>query len=201
MNYTVGMLDGPTVGAWLLAGGQSRRMGSDKALLPVKGQPLLVHTLAKLHTLTPSVHVLAPAERYAHLHISSIPDLRSGPTSSLGPLAGIETALSLTAFPWNWIVACDLPFLDVEWMARLQTIALSSPNGTSCVCPLSAEKGLHPLCALWHVSALPAVQTALDRDKLRVKDVIAALPSVFLPLEDPKMLANWNEPSDLDATP
>lgn len=177
--------------AWILAGGQSRRMGQDKARLLFAGEPLLVRTANLLRPLAPELHVLAPPDRYLDLGFTSTPDLRP----HLGPLSGIEAALAATHSDWNWIVACDMPYLEASWLRLLfEEARHSNPD---CVVSNDPQRGINPLCALWHRRSLPAVQAALDAQRLRVRDLVAQLNTRILTPADPKILANWNEPNDI----
>lgn len=181
------------IGGWILAGGQSRRMGQDKARLIVHGETLLVRTHRILSEVSAGVSVIAPNGMYADLGLSNDPDRRV----NRGPLAGIETALLLSPFDWNLIVACDMPYLESSWLRKLVATALH--EGQYCVSSRHPEKGLSPLCALWHRDALPFVSRALDENRLRVRDLAFALGALELTPTDPKILANWNEPGDIPA--
>lgn len=205
MNYPVDPLFSvstrSSVSAFLLAGGESRRMGRDKALLPVGGQQLLLHLAQIAAPLVNSIAVIAPNGRYEALcqplGLTVFSDLRPGQ----GPLAGIESALSQSGSPWNLILACDMPFLDSVWLAALVAAALAQPAGVLCVASAlrsEAEIQPSPLCACWHKDALPAVSSALDHGCRRVRDLLAPLNTQYLFPVSPRLLANWNSPTDVD---
>jgi molybdopterin-guanine dinucleotide biosynthesis protein A len=59
------------------------------------------------------------------------------------------------------------------------------------------ERGMNPLCGVWNRRALPLVQAMLDEGQFRVRDAAARLGALELTPEDPKILANWNEPVDV----
>ncbi len=179
-------------GAWILAGGKSRRMGQDKARLPLGGEPLLVRNARLLAEVAgANVHVLAPPGEYADLGFSSTPDLR--PNS--GPLAGIEAALASGRYEWNLLAACDMPYLEADWLRFL--IAQAVTQNLDCVVSKHPERGMNPLCAVWNRRALPLVQSMLDAGERRVRDAASRLHALELIPLDPKILANWNEPEDL----
>ena len=102
MNYPPQSLAAFEVGAFVLAGGASSRMGRDKALLPIGAKFLLAHLVGLLDSFAPQVFVVAPSGRYEKLGFHVIEDQRL----NCGPLAGIETALSITSLEWNLILAC-----------------------------------------------------------------------------------------------
>ena len=122
----------------VLAGGQSRRMGRDKALLPLGGQTLIERVLAAAHPLGYPRVIIGDPTAYAHFGLPVHPDRRP----SLGPLGGLYTALSTTATP-VLLLACDLPFLTPDFLRHL--VNRRGPH--QAVVPHTAT-GLQPLCAL-----------------------------------------------------
>lgn len=100
-----------TVVGAVLAGGKSRRWGSDKALLPLAGKALILHPFAVLQErLSDVIAVSVPGRSYGDLGIPVIHDRFEG----LGPLAGIHAALEWARPRSVFVVACDLPFVSVE---------------------------------------------------------------------------------------
>src|SRR5579862_3839386 len=103
---------------FVLAGGRSRRMGRDKALLPYRGAPLIAHvagTVEKVLDDSGHVAIVGAPDRYRDLGYRVLADLFPG----CGPLGGIVTALSLAESDWNLIVACDMPNLDPADLRKL----------------------------------------------------------------------------------
>src|SRR4030042_4718008 len=101
------------------AGGESRRMGSDKALLPFLGQPLILRPLNRLAMLAKEVLVTSNnPENYRFLGFAPIPDLVPG----VGALGGLYTGLSAARFPYVAVVACDMPFASLELFAYELTL-------------------------------------------------------------------------------
>jgi molybdopterin-guanine dinucleotide biosynthesis protein A len=186
---------GAQVTAWLLAGGASRRMGRDKALLLHQGDPLLLNRRKLLQQTCREVHVLAPVERYAAWGIKGTADLRPG----CGPLGAIETALLLSRTDWNLIFACDLPHVTLDWLRQLLSAPRENFDCIASTCISNSAGGgeeVQPLCALWQKSALPFVASSLNAGNFRVRDVLADLRLQLLSCPHPGMLANWNEPAD-----
>src|ERR1700693_5380089 len=107
------MNDGASIAGFILAGGESSRMGVDKGLLEVAGVPMIVRAarLAESVVGAPAVVVGTP-EKYRGLGLRAIADDWPG----CGPLGGIATALRASEADWNLIVACDLPYLTREWL-------------------------------------------------------------------------------------
>jgi molybdenum cofactor guanylyltransferase len=104
--------------AAVLAGGQSRRMGTDKALLPLVegGAPMLGIVLERLSAVADDVVVVANDQaRYAALGARVVPDLRR----DVGALGGIQAAITASAHEHCLVVACDMPFLSLPLLRRM----------------------------------------------------------------------------------
>ncbi|MGV3526993.1 MAG: molybdenum cofactor guanylyltransferase [Candidatus Sericytochromatia bacterium] len=162
--------------AYILAGGASRRFGSDKARAPVAGQPLLLHMAALLRPWVSELHVIGrEADQYADLGLPTLGDLRPG----LGPLGGLHTALEHSAAQnsgngWVLLASCD------TWGvtdAQLQHLLSASRHKVHAV----AWRDSHwqPLWALYHVSLAPEVAARLARGERalwRLLDAVAVTP-------------------------
>jgi molybdopterin-guanine dinucleotide biosynthesis protein A len=172
---------------FVLAGGQSRRMGRDKALLPWSGVSLLEHAARAVAEAAGSATVIGPPERYGHLGFPVLDDLRPG----LGPLAGLESALFHTDADWNLVVACDLPDLSAAALRRLAARAAGSAAGAVVA---GSREAMQPLCAFYHRRLLPLVSSQLDGNRLKMKDMIELARTEFAP--ECAVGANLNTPAD-----
>lgn len=160
------------VAGFVLAGGRSSRMGSDKALLELGGLPLVVRAVRELQALAQPVTVIGPAEIFRGLHLSILADDYPG----AGPLGGIATALAHTGKPWNLVLAADMPYLTAKWLGHLTQLALAS--SADVVLPESDYTGQampEPLCALYHQRGLRPIRAALQRGARKVMDGLASL--------------------------
>lgn len=155
------------VAGFVLAGGQSRRMGRDKALLPDAAGTLVERVASEVGKVCDSVALLGDPARYGHLNLPVIADLIPG----RGPMSGLHAALKSAGTDWILIVACDMPNVQAAFLQKL--IAHANP-GVLCVAADSAD-GLEPLCALYHRNTLPEVETALYGGRLRMRDLVAKL--------------------------
>jgi molybdopterin-guanine dinucleotide biosynthesis protein A len=201
--------------AFVLAGGQSTRMGRDKALIEFRGRPLIEHALTKLRALgfAPNISGNRPdLARYAPI----IPDNYSGS----GPLGGIEAALRASNEDLNLFLPVDLPLLPIaflRWMATRsrQTVAIATMP--------RLQGRSQPLCALYHRAFLPHVQSALaigdgkvmravkrasaatgsTIDAFDIETVVSSLSSATAWAEAPpvhRWFQNLNTPGDLEKT-
>jgi molybdopterin-guanine dinucleotide biosynthesis protein A len=159
------------------AGGESRRMGADKALLPFLGQPLILRPLNRLAGLADEVLVTSnQPESYRFLGLAPIPDLLPG----FGALSGLYTALSVASHPYVAVVACDMPFASLELFAF--ELVLLRETGADAVIPHS-EAGTEPFHAVYRrETCLPHVRAALENGKRRVD---AWFPQVLIRYLEP----------------
>lgn len=179
------------VAGFVLVGGRSSRMGRDKARLPVESRLLVEAVAEKVSNVAESVALIGEADRYSDLRFTRFNDLRPG----LGPLAGIETALSLACSELNLIVACDMPDLDPHWLGQL--VSHAAERSSRCVISRDRAGVIHPLCGVWHASCLAPVRAALDHRRLRVSGLVEALQADVLSINRP--LLNLNTPAEWSA--
>lgn len=173
----------------ILAGGQSRRMGSDKAALLMQGEPLLRRVARLLLAITPDVAIIGPPER-----ATLVPDARIIPDRwpDHGPLGGIATALAALAGEAALVVGCDMPFLNLALLRHMMTLA---PGYDAVVA--RADGKAHPLHAVYQRRCLPAIEAQLLAGDLRVQRFLAGLQVYFVEgseLErfDPQHLSLFN---------
>jgi molybdenum cofactor guanylyltransferase len=152
--------------AYVLAGGQSRRFGSDKARALYRGMPLLRHVTSLAHAAGYSrvVAVAGSAGAYEDLGIPTIADRRRG----LGPLAGLEAALtdasSRVDNRYVMLMSCDLMVCPPHWLELLHAAADTEPKAHAIVfCePLDARTRFQPMPGLYHVRIAPEISALLD---------------------------------------
>jgi molybdopterin-guanine dinucleotide biosynthesis protein A len=174
------------------AGGQSIRMGQDKALMPFLGRPLIERILGRVSSLADELLITTNLQDgYRYLEIPLVPDIIPG----RGILGGLYTALNAAHHPLVAVVACDLPFVSPEILtASLQTLEESDFDA---VIPHSG-KGLEPVHAIYRrETCLPAVEAAILANQWRMiawhKHVnIRYLTEDEWQQFDPRGLAFWN---------
>ena len=183
------MIDQHACAGAILSGGQSRRMGQPKALLPLGNETFLTRLTA----------VLAPfEERYLSANDLSlgrnfpgtvVPDQLPG----AGPLAGLQAVLSAMKKDFMLCVPCDMINVNDTLITRM--LAAFQPEDDALLC-LGAEDGrVCPLCAIYARRVLPTVEAQLRRDHRRVMELVALLRCTQLPVED-ALLLNVNRPED-----
>ncbi len=188
-----------TVGL-VLAGGQSRRFGDEKAAARLHGQPLLLWAASALRAHCPEIAVSAPpgsqAEALARSHGMAV--LADAPGDADGPLAGIRSGLIWAAQRGACALAtvpCDGPFLPADLCPKLQ-----AARGSALVATARTPDGLQPLCSVWDLAALPAVAAALAHGAHPpVHAVLRSLDAREVDFASAEAFANINTPDDLAA--
>jgi len=161
--------DLPPIGGYVLAGGKSRRMGSEKGLLELAGKPLVVHATIKLSRLCAEVSILSnnPAlEKYAPL----VGDLHEG----CGPLAGIEAALRSSKYDWNLILPVDVPFLPTFYLDNWLWSVLHEPIRDIKLSILAVDGTSHPALLIVHRKVAPYLTGSLERGELKLLPALRA---------------------------
>ena len=169
----------PHVAGVILAGGRSSRFGSNKALADLNGAPLISRVAHVLEGLfTERLLVTNSPGLYSFLGWASTADR----FADAGPLAGIHAALSTIKAPWAFVVGCDMPNLDHRLIRHLCSLA----DRHQAVIPRH-HQGQEPLHALYHRSALPQLEAALQRKHRRIGQLLQQLAVRWV--EEPEILA------------
>jgi len=185
----------------VLAGGQSSRMGQDKALIPVQGVPLLQHICEVAQACCSDVYVVTSRlAQYQSILPPGCQGLLEQPlgneTFPSGPLVGFAQGLAEVTTPWVLLLACDLPYLQVavlqEWVTQLP----SDPERAIAHLPRH-PKGWEPLCGFYHRRCLGSLETFITAGGRSFQNWLADQVVKPLPLTDQQMLFNCNTPADL----
>jgi molybdenum cofactor guanylyltransferase len=151
----------------VLAGGENRRMGADKAFLPIAGSPLIEHVLRPLARLFREIIVVTNSpERYAAYGVSVVRDA----FDKRGPLTGIYTGLLHSNDEYNFVVACDMPFLNARLIAYMITLA----EGYDAVVPTKGEF-MEPLHAVYYRGIVPVIEERIRQNDQRIRNMFATL--------------------------
>ncbi|MFD1887440.1 molybdenum cofactor guanylyltransferase [Paenibacillus wenxiniae] len=187
----------------LLAGGQSSRMGRDKAMLDIGGKPVIQRVADTLLQCTPDVCLAAANEDdYRFLHLPVAADEYPG----YGPLAGIYAGMKQIEADWYLVAACDMPFTSVDLMRNLLKMAIEAagdgvgiPLGQAII-PSYGER-MHPLYAVYHRTVLPSLREALEHKQLKVMEWVDEHNLVDVPLEGQLPRREGEFPESYDITP
>jgi molybdopterin-guanine dinucleotide biosynthesis protein A len=161
----------------ILAGGASRRMGEDKALLRLtpSGPVMLERVLGAARAISSDVVVVCPPDRnYARFGAILVADRFPG----AGPLGGIITALEASPADHTLILSCDHPFLSIpllRWMAELPSIQLVLP-----ALEIDSSRTCFPILARYRADALPILTSAFLDGERRLQRAIGGLSARVL---------------------
>lgn len=185
----------PDLFGLVLAGGRSRRFGSDKAAVEVDGRTLLARTVGLLRPLLTRIFVSVRADQTDDALRSAFP-LIVDDEMDLGPAGGLLAAHRQHDDVAWFVVACDMPGLNEETVRNLVQSRNSRRAATAFRSPVDGI--VEPLCAIYEPATLarfarraPTGQGLSPRDLLTDSDV------EFVDLADAGALANVNTPADL----
>jgi molybdenum cofactor guanylyltransferase len=154
--------------AYVLAGGRSSRMGTDKALLQLAGKPLIAHAVTKLRRITPHVHILSSNPALAD-YAPLVPDLHP----NTGPIGGIEAALTHSSSDWNLILPVDVPFLPATFIEAWVRSTLADEYGVR-IRLFTIDGVPQPTVLLIHREAAPYISEAIQCGDYKLFPVLEA---------------------------
>ena len=186
------------VAGLILAGGQSRRMGTDKSFVELNSKPLIQHVIERAR---PQVSILAgntnsDDPRYTALGLPLIQDIHTG---FQGPLAGLHAGLTwLQSQKAEWLAtfACDTPFVPEDCVGRL--VSAAAENDSHCA--VAAWKGrTPPTIGVWHLDLLDQVHSRLKDGDLKLMKFVDDLGASAGDFSDQPMdpFRNINSEEDL----
>ena len=174
------------------AGGQSSRMGEDKALKPFLGRPLIQRVVDRLTPIADELIVTtnSPTD-YEFLGLRLFSDLKP----DHGALGGLYTAVASASYPHVAVVACDMPFASPRLIEKMSRLMVQHEADVVIAKSNSYYEPLHTVYR--RETCLPAIESAIDDDKWKV---IAWFPRVKVHVVtgeeikrlDPDGLAFWN---------
>ncbi len=179
--------------AFILAGGASSRMGTDKSQLPLEGQTFTERIAETLRKLTDSVSVVG---READARLPSVADVYP----QWGALGGLHAALAACKREWAIVVACDLPFVSAELFLFLAEKRVDH----DAVVPVQEDGRPQPLAALYRVDPCRQRATELiEAGRRRPLDLLEAVKTHWISFAEIRNLdqaerffVNINTPSD-----
>lgn len=179
----------PEVGAVVLAGGKSSRMGEDKSLLQVQSQTLIERVVGQLRPILDHVVVGAnDPERFAFLNLKVIADQ----APDQGPLMGIVSCLSESPFDLNFVTGCDIPEMNQGLIEKMITAA----EGFDVVIPRSPDGRLEPLFAVYRKTILEPARALLSEGKRRVAELLSRVRVKYVEMPGGDWYRNLNTMED-----
>lgn len=177
----------------VLAGGQSSRMGEDKALLKYHTQTQLEHTYHLLNKYCEKTFV-SVSETLAKEESRLAYPLLVDQFDQGGPLMGIASALHTYPDKAWLVVACDLPFLDESTLDYLIEQRQMEKDASAFI---SDHDGLpEPLCAIWEPRIYTRIETAFQEQRFCPRKILIQANTELLPLPSAHALDNANTPEE-----
>lgn len=174
----------------ILAGGKNTRMqGRDKAFLEIDGKPFVKIIIDTLKDLVSEIIVVTNnPEKYSDFKVTLVRD----ESLDKGPLMGICSGLKASASKYNFVVACDMPFIKKEVIKFM----LDKLEACDILIFRDSEK-FHTLLGIYSKACIPAMEEMLSQDSLRIKSIFPRLKSCFLSTKeiekfDPQLLSLVN---------
>ncbi len=189
----------PDVAAFILAGGKSSRMGTDKAFVMLEARTLLQRALDLARLVTPDVRIVGDRGKFKQF-APVIEDV----FRDCGPLGGIHAALKASNAELNLMLAVDVPFLSRALLEYLIMCARNSATATVTVAHVAGR--LQPLCAIYRRQFAEAAENALRSGRYKI-DALFAAPETRIVSEEelesagfsPSMFRNLNTPGEVQA--
>ena len=177
--------------ACVLAGGKSQRMGKDKALTELNGQPLISQVISALEPVVHKIEIVGQPKLYSNLGLTVHKDI----IADKGPMGGILTALNHTKADEVMILSCDIPFIRSNSLRALlecyyenKPLALVARNGDR----------IHPLVGVYSKSLLPKLEENISNNKLKMLEFLEIIEAKHFEILDNLETFNINSKQDLD---
>lgn len=175
----------------ILAGGYSRRFGSDKVRYPIEGRTMIRHVYDTLAPLLRTIFVsVRDEEQRLDLPVRKVPDRFPG----AGPLAGIHAGMIAAETPWLLVVAADMPFITRE---VLETLLSARSEAFQPVVARSPDGRRQPLCACYPTQAANSAGELLDSGRRAMHEFLSAFGTVTEVPVPGEAVRNVNYPDDL----
>lgn len=192
------------VSAYIIAGGEGKRLGKPKWSVELGGGPMIARVAAALSAVASDGEATVVAR--SRIEVAGLRVITDSPPAGFdeagGPLVGIYTALLDAQSEWLIAAACDLPFVTDELFKKLLS---ECSDDLDAVVPVQPDGTPQPLCAAYRLAAcLPAVKQAIAEGRLSMFSLLDRVRTRFVPFEDLAVLPgsdlfffNINTPEDL----
>jgi molybdopterin-guanine dinucleotide biosynthesis protein A len=172
--------------AIILAGGKNTRMGTNKALLEIENRQLIRRIIDEVAGgFREIIIVTNEPEQYGQFAVRLTGDLMPG----AGPLGGIHAGLTVTPYRFNFIIACDMPFINGPLAAHM----LARTGDADALVPWIDNKW-QPLFAVYSRDCLPAITDCLEQNR---RKVTSFYPAVRVKYIDEVEVKKYSEPDRL----
>jgi len=147
----------------VLAGGKSSRLGTDKALMLLKGRPLISYAIETLSCVCHKVVINSGQPVYGFTGCEIWPDM----LPIQAPIIGIYSCLKRSDSVWNIFLSCDMPMVD----PRLFDLLLSKRAGADAVVPFHQD-GMEPICSAYSRRVLPLMEERIAKGQYSMQQFV-----------------------------
>ena len=177
----------------ILAGGRSKRMGTDKAFLTLNGKTLLERSIELIQPFCDTILISSNNTAHKKSGYKIIPD----EIPDCGPIGGIYSCLKQSETVWNFVISVDSVFVEPEFVKFL----ISEIEEFDAVVPVHS-KGKEPLIALYHKNCLIEIEKMLNLGDFKMHNLINSINTKWIASQNwvnkyPQLFRNLNRPEDL----
>ena len=151
----------------VLAGGKSRRMGTEKGLLKVGGKHMIEYSIEVFEGICDQILIIENSDAYNFLGYEVIPD--KIPKS--GPMGGIYTGLLNSTNDLNLVLSCDMPFIRAELLNDL----VRNSEEYDIVVPWHGEQKFEPMCSFYHKNVAKLFHEFIEQQNFKIPDTFKLL--------------------------
>ncbi len=179
--------------AIILSGGQSTRMGTDKAFLQINGMTLLERAIQACKPVCKQLLISSGNPEHETGGLRVIPD----EILDCGPLGGIYSCLKESETEWNFVISVDSAYVDNFFISFL----VSETGGFDAIVPMH-QNGKEPLVALYNKSALNEMEKMLLSQNYKMHNLLNLINTKYVSAQpwiekNPDLFRNLNFPADL----
>ncbi len=175
----------------ILAGGQSRRMGRDKAMLDYGNGPAVLHLARQLEAFCAEVFVVSAQHGAADFNgIRVVAD----ESRDMGPLMGILSGLEASAHEFNFVVSCDIPYVNCQVVQLL--CAAVQETGLDIAALSVAPGSIEPLFAVYRKTVRPRARALLACGERRIHALFECCKTRAIFQSDATWFVNVNTPTE-----
>lgn len=180
------------INGYILAGGKSSRMGTDKGLMLYQGKEIIKYSMEQLQPIVEKVVIVSNNKEYEKLGVEVIPDL----IKDIGPAGGIYSALDHSNENLNFILSCDMPFITKEAINFM-----IQNKGTSQITLPCHQGHLEPLFGVYSKTCLVQWLTLINQGYFKIKDLASNFDLRTINIDDnelfhPTFFTNINTKED-----
>lgn len=181
------------IAVYILCGGKSSRMKTEKGLVELNGKTFLQWILEAVYPLTNNITLVTKNDAYSKFELPMIQDL----VDNMGPVGGIYTALSHSHSRYNLILSCDIPKITTQVLSELIELAINSDKEVSILCDETHD---YPLIGCYQKKLLPVFKNAVFQNHLKLRTLVDSLSHQKFPVIQKNQFAlqNINSKEDLE---